>query len=91
MTQEIIDNLTKENTELKGQLHQNSVGVQNLLAQHNAAKAMINDANNVVMQLKANMSLMENHIANLSAQLKSATDRVSQLESEKGQTSVIPE
>ncbi len=88
------DNFKKENDALKAQLDQNSKGVENLLAQLDAHKGMLNESLNacvnmrthlIIEQKKAQetagkMGQLGNQITTLTQQLADANAKIATLE-----------
>lgn len=70
MSDQIIA-LTSENQQLKDQLQNNARGIENLLAQLDACKAMINESNSNCMILRTNNILINKQVKTLSEQVES--------------------
>lgn len=81
MTDQIIA-LTSENKQLKDQLQNNSRGVESLLAQLEAVKAMLNDANTHAMILRTNNILLNKQLKTLSEQVESLNKELADCSSE---------
>ena len=75
-----VTQLTNENVQLKNALQQNSNGIQTLLAQVDAHKQIINENNQISVNLRTNLILVQKHNAELIEKLKVADAKLVELE-----------
>lgn len=93
-----MSDLQVENEQLKNQLAQNSVGVQNLSAQLEAHKQSLSESINVGLNLRTNCVLLQKHIESLNVQcdegrklVDKLNARIAELEAEKASSQCASE
>jgi len=81
--QKKIDELQKENVNLKTRMNQNQEGVNNLIAQLEAHKGMVNDGLNFQVQARTQLVLLQKKIQELNAENDSLKKQVEALNQTK--------